>query len=149
MVNIDVPLYRTASNVAVPQYAHEGDAGLDLCSTVSCELAPFERATIPCGVAVAIPAGYCGLVIPRSGLASKHGVSIVNAPGLIDSGYRGEIKVVLINFDAQNTFTVEPGDRIAQLTIIQAPNVTLHEVDTLDSTARNDAGFGSSGVKAL
>ena len=106
----------------------------------------FERATVPCGFALAIPDGCAGLVIPRSGLAARHGISIVNAPGLIDSGYRGEIKVVLVNLDPESSFKVNVGDRIAQLMIVKIPSVSFSEVDTLPETSRGEEGFGSSGI---
>lgn len=130
----------------LPTYARKGDAGLDLRSTETCVLEPFERAVIPCGIAVAIPEGYAGLVIPRSGLAARHGITIVNAPGLIDSGYRGEIKVVLMNLDAHESFSIKVGDRIAQLVIIATPSVGLSLCETLDVSERGERGFGSSGV---
>lgn len=129
----------------LPAYAHPGDAGLDVRATISGKLAPFERMMVPCGFSVAIPDGYAGLIIPRSGLAARHGVSVVNAPGLIDSGYRGEIQVVLINLDPQETFTFAAGDRIAQLVIVAAVPVTLVPVDKLSQTDRGEGGFGSSG----
>ncbi len=127
-------------------YAHETDAGIDLASTENVTLAPFERATISCGFSIAIPQGYAGLVIPRSGLASRFGISIVNSPGLIDSGYRGEIKVVLINLDPNHSFEVHTQDRIAQLVIIALPNIDLKPCDTLPQSDRGEAGFGSTGI---
>lgn len=133
--------------IPAPAYAHSGDAGLDLRATIVGTLEPFERMTVPCGFAAAIPDGYAGLVIPRSGLASKHGVSVVNAPGLVDSGYRGEIKVVLVNLDPHEPFHFEQGDRIAQLTIIATPSVTLHNTDQLPESPRGTEGFGSSGIR--
>ena len=129
-----------------PSYAHEGDAGLDLRSTCDCAIGPGQRVMVPCGIAVAIPQGFAGLVIPRSGLAVKHGISIVNAPGLIDSGYRGEIKAILINTDHEESFEIARGDRIAQLVIIETPRVTLEHVNDLPDTQRSESGFGSSGV---
>lgn len=133
-------------NIEPPGYANYGDAGLDLRSAVDIELSPGHRALIPCGFAIEIPEGHAGLVIPRSGLAIKHGISIVNAPGLIDSGYRGEIKVVLINTDAEHTFNIKRGDRIAQLLIVPYPSIKLNLVDDLSDSARGEGGFGSSGV---
>lgn len=130
-----------------PRYARPGDAGLDVRAAVDGCLQPFERMTVPCGFALAIPEGYAGLVIPRSGLAARHGVSLVNAPGLIDSGYRGEIKVVLVNLDPHEPFTFHRGDRIAQLMIVATPFVTLHNTDTLPESDRGERGFGSSGVQ--
>lgn len=129
-----------------PDYAHEGDAGLDLRSVEALTLKPFERALVPCGFALAIPEGYAGLVIPRSGLAAKHGITVVNAPGLIDSGYRGEVKVILMNLDPTEPFDIHVGDRIAQLMIVEAPPVAVHCVDELDDTQRGQGGFGSSGI---
>lgn len=129
-----------------PAYAHPGDAGLDLRAAVGGTLEPFERRLVPCGFALAIPDGYAGLVIPRSGLAAKHGISIVNAPGLIDSGYRGEIMVSLINLDGKQAFTFEKGDRIAQLMIIRTVDITLHNTSELPESDRGARGFGSSGV---
>ena len=129
-----------------PAYAHPGDAGLDLRAAVGGTLEPFERRLVPCGFALAIPDGYAGLVIPRSGLAAKHGISIVNAPGLIDSGYRGEIMVSLINLDGKQAFTFEKGDRIAQLLLTRTVDITLHNTSELPESDRGARGFGSSGV---
>ena len=109
-------------------------------------LKPFQRMLMPCGITLAIPQGYAGFVVPRSGLAANHGISIVNAPGLIDSNYRGEIKVILVNLDSEQSFEIKRGDRIAQLVIMETPPVKLVEVEELDETSRGKAGFGSSGV---
>ena len=128
----------------MPDRAYAGDAGLDLASCERVELAPGERALVPTGLAVAIPEGYAGFVQPRSGLASRHGISIVNTPGLIDSGYRGELRVTLLNTDGREPFTVEPGMRIAQLVILPIPEVELVEVDELPESERGARGFGSS-----
>ena len=128
----------------MPDRAYAGDAGLDLTSCERVELAPGERALVPTGLAVAIPEGYAGFVQPRSGLASRYGISIVNTPGLIDSGYRGELRVTLLNTDQQEPFTVEPGMRIAQLVILPIPEVELVEVDELPESERGARGFGSS-----
>ena len=128
----------------MPDRAYAGDAGLDLASCERVELAPGERALVPTGLAVAIPEGYAGFVQPRSGLASRHGISIVNTPGLIDSGYRGELRVTLLNTDRREPFTVEPGMRIAQLVILPIPEVELVEVDELPESERGARGFGSS-----
>jgi dUTP pyrophosphatase len=128
----------------VPDRAYAGDAGLDLASCERVDLAPGERALVPTGLAVAIPEGYAGFVQPRSGLASRHGISIVNTPGLIDSGYRGELRVTLLNTDREEPFTVEPGMRIAQLVILPIPEVELVEVDELPESERGARGFGSS-----
>lgn len=143
---LDVPFSMLSSGAEAPSYAYAGDAGLDLRTTHDIELKPFERMTVSCGFAMAIPEGYAGLVIPRSGLAAKHGVSVVNGPGLIDSGYRGEIKVVLVNLDAHEIFRAAAGDRIAQLMIVATPQVNLRETDSLESSQRGEGGFGSSGI---
>ena len=148
MAFISVPIKNLDSTLEVPSYTREGDAGLDLKSTVDAVLQPFQRSLIPCGISVAIPQGYAGFIVPRSGLAAKHGISIVNAPGLIDSNYRGEIKVILVNLDPEQPFEIKRGDRIAQLVIMETPPVKLVEVDELDSTNRGASGFGSSGVNA-
>ena len=128
----------------LPARAYTGDAGLDLSACVRIVLAPGERALVPTGLAVAIPEGYAGYVQPRSGLASKHGISIVNTPGLVDSGYRGELLINLLNTDAREPFTVEPGMRIAQLVVLEIPQVELVEVDELPGSERGVRGFGSS-----
>jgi dUTP pyrophosphatase len=128
----------------VPVRAYAGDAGLDLSSCERVELAPGERALVPTGLAVAIPDGYAGYVQPRSGLATKHGISIVNTPGLVDSGYRGELLVNLVNHDLAEPFVVEPGMRIAQLVILEIPEIELVEVDELPDSERAERGFGSS-----
>jgi len=128
----------------VPQRAYSGDAGLDLAACERVELAPGERALVSTGVAVAIPDGHAGFVQPRSGLATKHGISIVNTPGLVDPGYRGELLVNLINTDAHEAFVVEPGMRIAQLVILPIPDIELVEVDELPESERGLRGFGSS-----
>jgi dUTP pyrophosphatase len=128
----------------VPGRAYAGDAGLDLSACEEVELRPGERALVPTGLAVAIPDGYAGFVQPRSGLAARHGISIVNTPGLIDSGYRGELRVMLLNTDSREAFVVEPGMRIAQLVIVPVPEVELVEVDELPAGERGVRGFGSS-----
>jgi dUTP pyrophosphatase len=128
----------------VPVRAYSGDAGLDLSACERVELGPGERALVPTGLAVAIPEGYAGYVQPRSGLAAKHGISIVNTPGLVDSGYRGELLVNLLNTDKHEPFVVEPGMRIAQLVILELPEVELVEVDELPDSERGVRGFGSS-----
>ena len=130
---------------ALPAAAYSGDAGLDLTACDRVVLEPGRRAVVPTGVAIAIPDGHAGLVVPRSGLAAEHGLSIVNAPGLIDAGYRGELLVVLHNTDVERAFTVEPGMRIAQLVIVAVPAVRLVEVDELEPTERGPRGYGSSG----
>jgi dUTP diphosphatase len=143
---IELPIRRLRPDAIVPERAYVGDAGVDLASCDRLELAPGERATIGTGLAVAIPDGFAGFVQPRSGLAARHGVTIVNAPGLIDSGYRGEVRVVLLNTDRQEPFVVEPGMRIAQLVVLAVPEVELVEVDELPETERGVRGFGSSAV---
>ena len=129
----------------IPTRAYAGDAGLDLAACERVELQPGERALVGTGLAVAIPDGYAGFVQPRSGLASRHGISIVNTPGLVDAGYRGELKVALLNTDARESFVVEPGMRIAQLVVLPIPPVQPVEVDELPASARGADGFGSSG----
>jgi dUTP pyrophosphatase len=141
---IELPIQRLRPDAVVPARAYSGDAGLDLSSCERVELAPGERALVPTGLAVAIPEGYAGFVQPRSGLAAKHGISIVNTPGLVDSGYRGELLVNLVNTDPRDAFVVEPGMRIAQLVILPIPELELVEVDELPESERGVRGFGSS-----
>jgi dUTP pyrophosphatase len=141
---IELSIRRLRPDAVVPGRAYSGDAGLDLSSCERVELAPGERALVPTGLAVAIPEGYAGFVQPRSGLATKHGISIVNTPGLVDSGYRGELLVNLVNTDRRDAFVVEPGMRIAQLVILPVPEVELVEVDELPESERGVRGFGSS-----
>jgi dUTP pyrophosphatase len=140
-----LPVKRVREGAVVPVRAYEGDAGMDLAACARVELAPGARALVPTGLAVAIPDGYAGYVQPRSGLAAKHGISIVNTPGLVDSGYRGELLVNLVNHDGADTFVVEPGMRIAQLVILPVPPVEPVEVDELPASERGEGGFGSSG----
>jgi dUTP pyrophosphatase len=128
-----------------PEQAHEGDAGYDLHAAEGATIGPGERASVGTGIAVAIPEGQAGLVIPRSGLAARHGISVVNAPGLIDAGYRGEVRVLLLNTDASEAFSVEPGDRIAQLVLVRVEAEEAIEVEELDETVRGAGGFGSTG----
>ena len=142
----ELQVARLRDDAILPAQAYDGDAGLDLAACERAELRPGERAVVGTGVAVAIPDGYAGLVLPRSGLAARHGLTIVNAPGLIDSGYRGELKVILLNTDAREPFVVEPGMRIAQLVLVEVASVHLVEVDELSGSERGAAGFGSSGV---
>lgn len=142
---IELAVKRLRPAAAVPGRAYPGDAGLDLACCERVELAPGERAVVPTGIAVALPEGYAGYVQPRSGLAVRHGIAIVNSPGLIDAGYRGEVKVVLLNTDPERTFVAEPGERIAQLVVLAVPPVAVVEVDELPASARGDGGFGSSG----
>jgi dUTP pyrophosphatase len=128
-----------------PAQAHEGDAGYDLHAAEAATIGPGERASVGTGIAVAIPAGQAGLVIPRSGLAARHGISVVNAPGVIDSGYRGELRVLLLNTDRSEPFEVRAGDRIAQLVLVAVETPELEEVTELDETVRGAGGFGSTG----
>ena len=129
----------------LPTRAHDGDAGLDLHAAHPVTIAPGERASIGIGIAVEIPSGHAGFVLPRSGLAARHGIALVNAPGLIDSGYRGEVRVLLLNTDRERAFDVEPGDRIAQLVVVPIADATPVEVAELTAAARAEGGFGSSG----
>jgi dUTP pyrophosphatase len=141
---IEIPIRRLHDAAVIPERAYEGDAGLDLAACEPAELGPGERAVVRTGLAVAIPDGYAGFVQPRSGLAARHGITIVNAPGLIDSGYRGEIQVVLLNTDPEAAFTVEPGMRIAQLVVVAVPQVDVVESEDLSESERGARGFGSS-----
>ena len=143
---IELPIRRLREDAVVPGRAYTGDAGLDLAACERVELGPGERATVPTGLAVAIPEGYAGFVQPRSGLAARHGITIVNTPGLVDSGYRGELQVVLLNTDAEEPFVVEPGMRIAQLVVVPVPEVFPVEVGELPDSERGVRGFGSSAV---
>ena len=138
--------FRRLSEGAVPPVrAYHGDAGYDLCAAEAASIPPGGRVNVGTGIAVAIPGRHAGLVVPRPGLAARHGVALVNAPGLIDSGYRGELQVTLINTDADETFTVEEGMRIAQLVIVPVPEIELVEVEELEETVRGVGGFGSTG----
>ena len=138
--------YRLLSDAARPPVrAHPGDAGFDLCAAEHVRIEPGERASVATGIAVEIPGGSAGLVVPRSGLAARHGIAIVNAPGLIDSGYRGEVRVLLLNTDKREAFAIEPGDRIAQLVIAAIADAEPEEADSLAESARGEGGFGSSG----
>lgn len=138
---------RLCDEAVLPTRAHRGDAGLDLSACETVTIGAGERATVGTGLAVAIPEDHAGLVVPRSGLAMRHGLSIVNAPGVIDTGYRGEVRVILLNTDREHAFTVEQGMRIAQLLVVPARAVELVEVSELTETARGDGGFGSSGLR--
>jgi dUTP pyrophosphatase len=137
LLDVEMPL---------PSYAHEGDAGVDLRSTIDIVIAPGERALVPTGIAVAIPEGFVGLVHPRSGLAIKHGISMVNTPGTIDAGYRGELQVILINHDLESEFSISRFDRIAQLVIQRVERVEFETVSQLPGSLRGESGFGSSGI---
>jgi dUTP pyrophosphatase len=141
---IELPVQRLRPDAVVPERAYSGDAGLDLTACERVVLAPGERAVVATGVAVAIPDGYAGFVQPRSGLAARNGITIVNAPGLIDSGYRGEVRVILLNSDREEAFVVEPGMRVAQLVVLPVPELELVEVDELPASERGARGFGSS-----
>ena len=140
-----VPVKRLRPDALLPVQAYPGDAGLDLAACERVEIAPGRRAVVGTGIAVAIPPGHAGFVVPRSGLAAKHGLSKVNAPGLIDEGYRGEVKVILLNTDREESFVVEPGMRIAQLVVVELPSVEIREVEELPASERGDGGLGSSG----
>ena len=141
---IEVAVRRLRDDATLPSQAYEGDAGLDLAACDAVTLRPGERAVVPTGIAVEIPDGYAGFVQPRSGLAARHGIGLVNSPGLIDSGYRGEIKVVVVNTDLRELFAIEPGMRIAQLVIVPVPAVRLVEAEQLAVSERGARGFGSS-----
>ena len=141
----ELPIRRLHEGAVLPSRAYPGDAGLDLAAAEPAELAPGSRATIGTGFAIALPDGHAGLVLPRSGLASKHGIGVLNAPGLIDSGYRGEVRVILHNHGSE-TFRVDPGMRIAQLVLVAVKDVVLVEVEELPPTERGEGGHGSSGL---
>ena len=141
---IELPVRRLREEAVIPERAYAGDAGFDLAACDRHELEPGDRAVVGTGLAVAIPEGFAGFVQPRSGLAARHGLSVVNAPGLIDSGYRGEIRVVLLNTDRDEPFVVEPGMRIAQLVVLPVPGLELVEVEELPESERGVRGFGSS-----
>ncbi|WP_125131893.1 dUTP diphosphatase [Microbacterium sp. 10M-3C3] len=138
---VDVPIIAAAA----PVYAHPGDAGADLTATEAVRLDPGERALVGTGVRIALPDGYVAFVVPRSGLAAKHGITIVNSPGTVDAGYRGEIKVTLLNTDAREAFDIAPGDRIAQLIVMAVPRARFVPVDVLPESERGEGGFGSTG----
>lgn len=144
MKAIAIPVKQLDDDLPLPSYAYVGDAGLDLRTTQNIELPPFGRMLVPCGIALALPSGYAGFVMPRSGLAVKHGVSIVNSPGLIDSNYRGEIKALLVNLDPRETFRASRGDRIAQLVIARVETASFVNSLELPSSERGKGGFGSS-----
>ena len=146
MADLEVLISTTSPEVPIPTYAHPGDAGADITTRVDVELAPGERATVPTGICIALPAGYVALVHPRSGLAARHGVTIVNAPGTVDAGYRGEIAVTLLNTDATQTVRLAAGDRIAQLVIQRVERAAFVTVEALPGSHRGSGGFGSTGV---
>ncbi|MEV4183767.1 dUTP diphosphatase [Streptosporangium canum] len=143
--NVEVLIHRLDAGLPLPSYAHPGDAGADLHAAGDVELLPGERVTVGTGVAIALPDGYAAFVHPRSGLATKHGVTLVNAPGTVDAGYRGEIKVTLLNTDTKDALRLRRGDRIAQLVIQRVEKAVFHEVDRLPGSARGAGGFGSTG----
>ena len=145
MSEFKVLIQRLDKDLPLPQYAKPGDAGLDVYARIDCTLAPGARALVPTGIAIALPEGYVCLAHPRSGLAVKHGISIVNTPGTIDSGYRGEIQINLINHDLQNSFEIKRGDRIAQLVFQKFEHAQFEEVDVLPESERGTGGFGSTG----
>ena len=141
-----VSFQRLSGAARAPERANEHDAGWDLRAAETATITPGARASVGTGIAVAIPGGHAGLVLPRSGLAARHGIALVNAPGLIDAGYRGEVRVLLLNTDRVESFEIEPGDRIAQLVVTEVPEVEFEEADSLTETARGARGFGSSGI---
>ncbi len=143
--DLDVAIVRLDPDLPLPSYAHPGDAGADLHSTVDLRLQPHERALVPTGISIALPPGFVALIHPRSGLAARHGLSIVNTPGTVDAGYRGEIKVLLINHDHERAVSIERGDRIAQLVIQRFERARFVEVDALPESVRGAGGYGSTG----
>jgi dUTP pyrophosphatase len=146
---VEVMLTRLDDTVPLPSYAHPDDAGADLCTTVDVTLQPGERALVPTGIALALPPGYVALVHPRSGLAARCGLSIVNAPGTVDAGYRGEIKVCLVNLDRTEPIVLSKGDRIAQLVLQKVERAEFRVVDALPTSVRGDGGYGSTGGFAV
>jgi dUTP pyrophosphatase len=143
---VELPVKRLDPAAELPTQAHEGDAGLDLCSTIDVEVLPGERAMVPTGLSVAIPDGHAGLVLPRSGLASREGLTLANAPGLIDSGYRGEVTCAVVNLDRDQAVKIMRGDRIAQLVVVALPQILPSWVDQLPPSSRGEGGFGSTGA---
>ena len=143
---MELSFKRLDPEAPLPEHAHPGDAGLDLRSAIDVEVAPGARTLVPTGLAVAIPAGYAGLVLPRSGLASKHGLTMANAPGLIDAGYRGEVICAVVNLDRGHAVRIARGDRIAQLVVVAVPALAPRFVDELPPTTRGEGGFGSTGT---
>lgn len=144
MVNIKIKILD--DSIPVPKYAHKGDAGIDLYSTIDTDLKPFERKMIPTGISLSIPDGYAGFVQPRSGLAHKNGITLLNSPGLIDSGYRGEICAIIINLDPIKSYSIKKGNKICQLVFKKVENANIEIVDDLDDTIRGSNGFGSTGI---
>jgi dUTP pyrophosphatase len=147
-MTVDVLIVRLDPDLPLPARAHPGDAGLDLYCTTDVVLAPGERAAVPTGIAIALPTGFAAFVHPRSGLALKHGLTMVNAPGTIDAGYRGEVSVLLLNTDPHHPVTLRRGDRVAQLVVQQVAAVVLHEVQRLPGSQRGEGGFGSTGTSS-
>jgi dUTP pyrophosphatase len=139
---------RLNPGIPLPERAHPGDAGADLLAAEDVELAPGQRAVVPTGIAIALPDGYAAFVLPRSGLAARHGVTVLNAPGTVDAGYRGEIRVILLNTDSENPVRFQRGDRIAQLVVQRVEHPVFHEVERLPGSARGEGGFGSTGGHA-
>jgi dUTP pyrophosphatase len=144
-MTVQILITRLDPSIPAPAYAKPGDAGADLCSRIDYVLEPGERALIPTGISIALPSGYVALVHPRSGLAIKHGISMVNTPGTVDAAFRGELQIILINHDLREAFTIKKGDRIAQLVIQKVERAEFVEVDSLPGTHRADGGFGSTG----
>ncbi len=142
---VDVLIVRMDGGLPLPAYAHPGDAGFDICTSIDFTLAAGERAVVPTGIALALPDGYAAFVHPRSGLAAKHGVTVVNAPGTIDAGYRGEVRVCLLNTDRTETVSFRRGDRIAQIVIQPVARAVLHEAESLPGSHRGEGGYGSTG----
>ena len=145
-MKVKVKVKRLDPGLPLPRFAHPGDAGVDLYSTVDLVIKPGMRQIVPTGISISLPRGWAAFVQPRSGLAAKYGITIVNTPGLIDSGYRGEIKVILLNTDRENSFEIKRGDKIAQMVVQQVAEVEWEEVDELDPTSRGTGGFGSTGI---
>lgn len=145
---VDVLIVRLDAELPLPSYAQPGDAGLDLLATIDADIAPAQRVLVPTGIALALPDGYAGFIHPRSGLAIREGLTVANAPGTVDAGYRGEIKVALVNLDAESTVSVRRGDRIAQLVVQRVERVIFHEVERLPGSVRAAGGFGSTGRSA-
>lgn len=143
---VDVLIVRLDPGLPIPAYALPGDAGFDVCTSIDITLAPGERAIVPTGIALALPDGYAAFVHPRSGLAARHGITIVNAPGTIDAGYRGEVKVCLLNTDAHESVTLARGDRIAQIVVQAVVRAVLHEAERLPGSHRGEGGYGSTGT---
>jgi dUTP pyrophosphatase len=142
---VELRVTRLSGEARLPQRAHDGDAGLDLHAAEAARLEPGGRVSVGTGIAIEVPDGHAGLVLPRSGLAKRHGIALVNAPGLIDSGFRGEVRVLLLNTDRSDAFEIEPGDRIAQLVVTRVAEAEPVEVTDLAASARGEGGFGSSG----